>query len=73
MPPTPHSNGTNAKPPEPPPPPEEVQTRFEAAWRAAYTAATAEFDQARAGWQQRIDHAATEQDALAEELDNALQ
>lgn len=51
--------------------PEEVQTRFEAAWRAAYAAATAEFDQARAGWQQRIDHTAAEQDALAEELDKA--
>lgn len=49
--------------------PVDVQTRFDAAWRAAYSAARADFDEARTGWQQRLDKAAAEHAQLADDFD----
>lgn len=49
--------------------PEALQMRFEAAWRVAVELARGEFDEARAGWQQRVDEATEEQNVLSQELD----
>ena len=52
-----------------PTPPETVTARFEALWREAYAAATAEFNEARAGWQTRLATAEAERDDIAHDLE----
>ena len=51
--------------------PAVVQARFTAVWREAFTAARAEFEQARAGWLAKVAQVEAERDGLAEEIEHA--
>lgn len=52
-----------------PPAPESVLFRFEAMWREAITAARAEHDEARAGWEAKVAAAQEEVDELGQDLE----
>lgn len=52
-----------------PEPPAAVEARFAAVWREAVIAARAEFAEAKAGWQAKLDQAEAERSTLAEEVE----
>lgn len=51
--------------------PAPVQARFTALWREAVTLARAEFNEARAGWQEKISKAEQERNDMADDLGKA--